>query len=85
MPLLSLDVLVHTWDLGRAAGRKVILDPYLCRRFLDGLPSDDAALSRTGMYDIPRPVPAGSDAQDELLARMGRDPDWSPSGNPRGA
>jgi len=78
VPLLSLDVLVHTWDLGRAAGHEVTLDPDLCRRFLDGLPSDDAALSRTGMYDSPRPVPAGSDAQAELLARLGRVPDWSP-------
>ena len=78
VPLLSLDVLVHTWDLGRAAGHEVTLDPDLCRRFLDGLPSDDAALSRTGMYDSPRPAPAGSDAQAELLARLGRVPDWSP-------
>ena len=78
VPLLSLDVLVHTWDLGRAAGHGVTLDPDLCRRFLDGLPSDDMVLSRTGMYDSPRPVPAGSDAQAELLARLGRDPQWGP-------
>jgi hypothetical protein len=78
VPLLSLDVLVHTWDLGRAAGHEVTLDPDLCRKFLEGLPSDDAVLSRTGMYDSPRPVPARSDAQAELLARLGRDPDWGP-------
>jgi uncharacterized protein (TIGR03086 family) len=78
VPLLSLDVLIHTWDLGRAAGHEVILDPDLCRKFLQGLPSDDAVLSRTGMYGGPRPVPVGSDVQVELLARLGRDPDWSP-------
>ena len=78
VPLLSLDVLVHTWDLGRAAGHEVTLDPDLCRKFLEGLPSDDTVLSRTGMYDSPRPVPARSDAQAELLARLGRDPDWGP-------
>lgn len=78
LPLLSLDVLVHTWDLGRAADQNVTLDPDLCRKFLEGLPSDGAALSRTGMYGRPRLVPAGSDTQDELLARLGRDPDWSP-------
>lgn len=77
IPLLSLDVMIHTWDLGRAAGHEVTFDPDLCHMFLQGLPSDDAVLSRTGMYDGPRPVPAGSDAQAELLARMGRDPDWS--------
>jgi uncharacterized protein (TIGR03086 family) len=78
VPLLSLDVLVHTWDLGRAAGHEVTLDRDLCRTFLERLPSDDAVLSRTGMYDTPRPLPAGSDAQAELLARLGRDTDWSP-------
>lgn len=77
VPLLSVDVLVHTWDLGRAAGHQITLDPDLCRSFLDGLPSDGTVLSRTGMYDSPWPVPAGSDPQSKLLARMGRDPDWS--------
>jgi uncharacterized protein (TIGR03086 family) len=77
VPLLSLEVLVHTWDLARAAGHEVILDPGICRTFLDGLPSDDAALSKTGMYDRPRNVPDGSDMQAQLLARLGRDPDWS--------
>jgi len=77
VPLLSLDVFVHTWDLGRAAGHEVILDPGLCRMFLERLPPDDAALSRTGMYDSPRSIPDGSDAQTKLLARTGRDPGWS--------
>ena len=31
VPLLTLDVLVHTWDLGRAAGNEVVLDPDQCR------------------------------------------------------
>jgi uncharacterized protein (TIGR03086 family) len=78
IPSLSLDVLIHTWDLGRAAGHKVILDPDLCRKFLDGLPTDESMLSRTGMYAGPRPVSDESDAQAKLLARLGRDSNWSP-------
>jgi len=78
VPLLSLDVTVHTWDLARAAGHEIVLDPQLCRTFLEGLPSDDTVLSGSGMYDSPLRVPAGSDAQTRLLARLGRDPDWSP-------
>ncbi len=78
IPSLTLDVLIHTWDLGRAAGHEVTLDPHLCRTFLAGLPSDNAILSRTGLYASPRPVPTGSDAQARLLARVGRDPNWSP-------
>ncbi|MGD0311973.1 MAG: hypothetical protein ABSC90_05890 [Acidimicrobiales bacterium] len=77
VPLLSLDVLVHTWDLARAAGHEVVLDPESCRLFLDGLPSDFTVLSRTGLYDVPRVVPADADAQNKLLARLGRDPGWS--------
>jgi uncharacterized protein (TIGR03086 family) len=75
---LSLDVLIHTWDLGRAAGHEVILDPDLCRMFLHGLPTDESMLFRTGMYASPRPVSHGSGAQAKLLARLGRDPNWTP-------
>jgi len=78
VPLLSLDVLVHTWDLARATGHDISLDPELCRTFLEGLPSDETALAKTGMYERRRQVPAGSDAQVTLLARLGRDPDSRP-------
>lgn len=78
IPALSLDVLIHTWDLGRASGHEVTLDPDLCRTFLDGLPTNESSLSRTGMYASPQPLPAESDAQAKLLARLGRDPDWIP-------
>ena len=77
VPLLSLDVLVHSWDLARAAGREITLDPELCAAFLNGLPTETEALSSTGMYDPPREVPADSDTQTRLLARLGRNPDWS--------
>jgi uncharacterized protein (TIGR03086 family) len=75
---LSLDVLIHTWDLAQAAGHDIVLDPGLCASFLSGLPADTTALSESGMYDEPREVPAGADAQTELLARLGRDPGWCP-------
>jgi len=78
VPMLSLDVFIHTWDLGRAAGHEVVLNPDLCRMFLEGLPTDDTSLSRTGMYASPRRVSIGSDPQSRLLARLGRDPHWTP-------
>jgi len=78
VPLLSLDVLVHTWDLARAAGNHVSLDPESCALFLDGLQVEETALSKTGMYARPQQVPTDSDAQTKLIARLGRDPDWSP-------
>jgi uncharacterized protein (TIGR03083 family) len=30
-PMLSLEVLIHTWDLARSAGHDITLDPELCR------------------------------------------------------
>jgi uncharacterized protein (TIGR03086 family) len=75
VPQLTLDVLIHTWDLARASGHAITLDPELCTTFLEGLPAEEDALERTGMYDHPREVPAGADAQTRLLARLGRDPD----------
>lgn len=79
VPLLSLDVLVHTWDLARAAGHDVVLDPQLCETSLGELPVEETALSKTGMYEPPWAVPADSDTQSKLLARLGRNPDWSPA------
>ena len=78
VPLLSLDVLIHTWDLSRAADHEIVLDTELCSTFLSGLPAEKTALSKTGMYGPPQEVPADSDSQTKLLARLGRNPDWSP-------
>lgn len=79
VPLLSLDVLVHTWDLARAAGHDVTLDPHLTELFLSKLPLGDTALTKTGMYDSPWDVPADADPQTRLLGRLGRNPHWNPS------
>lgn len=78
VPILSQDVLVHTWDLARAVRADDRLDPELCARFLAHLPADPEALAASGMFDPPVAVPDASDAQTHLLARLGRDPHWSP-------
>ncbi|HEV3366351.1 MAG TPA: maleylpyruvate isomerase family mycothiol-dependent enzyme [Acidimicrobiales bacterium] len=79
LQLLSLDVLVHTWDLARAVGAEDRLEPELCVLFLGQLPTDPAALVASGMYGPPRKAPAHGDAQSVLLARLGRDPEWQRS------
>ena len=78
VPLLSRDVLIHTWDIGRSAGHEITLDPEVCRSFLEGLPPDIDVLAASGLYDMPKGPPAGADNQALLLARLGRDPTWSP-------
>jgi uncharacterized protein (TIGR03086 family) len=78
VPILSQDVLVHTWDLARAVGADDRLDADLCAKFLARLPDDPDALAKSGMFASPVSVPDGADAQTRLLARLGRDPNWTP-------
>lgn len=78
MPSLSRDVLVHIWDLARAAGADDRLDPDWCEALSAGLPADPQALAASGMFGAPVPVGDETDAQARLLARLGRDPSWRP-------
>lgn len=76
IPRLTQDVLVHTWDLAQAVGTDACLDPTWCAHFLDRLPTDLHALSRSGMFASPVDIGGQADSQARLLARLGRDPHW---------
>jgi len=78
VPALTQDVLVHAWDLARAVGADDHLDADLCARFLAQLPSDPAVLTASGMYEAPIDTNDDASVQSRLLARLGRDPAWSP-------
>ena len=80
VPRLSQDVLVHTWDLARAAGADDRLDPGWCAWFVDKLPTDPDALSVSGTFKPPFSLVGLADAQSRLLGRLGRDPSWKPPG-----
>ena len=69
------DVLVHTWDLARAAGLDERLDPDECRAMADGIEPMGDALSRSGHYGVPTAFDkASADDQTRLLALTGRRP-----------
>ncbi len=71
---LTVDVLVHTWDLARAADVDPALDHELCVRASDTVRVDDV---RGGdMFAAPVPVPSEADAATKLVAAYGRDPGW---------
>ena len=74
---LTTDVLVHTWDLARAAGAPVVLDAELVDRALDGLRASDAELP-ADMFAAAVAVPDTADPTTKLVARYGRDPRWTP-------
>ena len=70
------DVLVHTWDLARAAGLDETLDPDEVGRQMAGIrampPEVDAAMRDSGHYGPKVEVAADADEQTQLLAFMGR-------------
>jgi uncharacterized protein (TIGR03086 family) len=76
LSMLTTDVLVHTWDLGRAAGVVVALDPELCELALSSARTNEARLRSAGMFGPPVEVSADEDTQSRLLAFLGRDPQW---------
>lgn len=70
------DVLIHTWDLARAAGVDVVLDAELIARQaagIDALPPEvDEAMRASGHFGARVEVPADADALTRVLAFNGR-------------
>ncbi|MFM7292098.1 MAG: TIGR03086 family metal-binding protein [Planctomycetia bacterium] len=70
--LLSIDVLVHTWDLARAVGGDEALDSDDVARAYAVMQPMDAVIRAPGVFGPKVPVPEGADAQTELLHFLGR-------------
>lgn len=70
------DVLIHTWDLARAAGLDEVLDPDEVHAMVSGFeslpPEVDDAMRSSGHYGPKVAVPADADEQTRLLAFIGR-------------
>lgn len=79
LPMLTRDVLVHAWDLSRAAGVPADLDAGLCRAAHDAAAGHLDRLASSGMFGPPVPLadPATVDPVDALVALSGRDPGWT--------
>ena len=76
LPMLTADVLVHSWDLSCSIGAEAALDADLCEAALEGARGSEEARLASGMFGPPVGVPEGSDARTRLVALMGRDPSW---------
>ena len=68
------DVLVHTWDLARAVGVDVTLDPDVVHDMLVGMEPLDEMLRASGQYGAKVQVPDGANEQTRLIAFTGRRP-----------
>lgn len=72
----SSDVFMHSWDLGRAAGVEVLLDPDECSAMLVGMVQAEDLLRASGQFGQAVPVAESASVQDRLMAFIGRDPAW---------
>jgi uncharacterized protein (TIGR03086 family) len=70
--LFSLEILIHTWDIARAAGLDVTLDPDLVHVHLLRLQRVGHLLRGPGMYGPELPAPPDADEQQRLLSFLGR-------------
>jgi uncharacterized protein (TIGR03086 family) len=68
------DVLVHTWDLARAAGLDETLDAGEVSRLLRGMEPLDDVLRASGQFGPKVEVPPDADEQTRLIAFTGRQP-----------
>lgn len=70
--IYTTDIYLHAWDLARAGGLPVELDPDFARTVLDGMRPMEAALRSSGHYG-PAVHTDSSDPVNQLMAFIGRD------------
>jgi uncharacterized protein (TIGR03086 family) len=71
--VMSVDLLVHTWDLSRATGLDERINADAVGHAYEGLKPMDAMLRGQGMFKDKVTPPAGADLQTEFLCFLGRD------------
>jgi uncharacterized protein (TIGR03086 family) len=76
-----IDYVVHSWDVARTLGLPVHFEQPLLEialRVAESVPSGDARL-RPGAAFAPKIAWSGTSTLDQILALLGRSPDWSPA------
>jgi uncharacterized protein (TIGR03083 family) len=77
LPALTAEVLVHTWDLAEAIGVDPQLDTELCAVAYDFLRANEEQVRGSGLFGAAAPVQNNADAASQLVAFVGRDPEWA--------
>lgn len=70
--LVSMDLLVHTWDLSRAIGADESLNAQAVADAYEMLKPMDAMIRMPGVFAAKIDPPAGADLQTEFLSFLGR-------------
>ncbi|PJN29525.1 TIGR03086 family metal-binding protein [Kitasatospora sp. CB02891] len=71
---MTVDAVVHGWDLATGIGADARMDPAAASFALAEIAPQAGALSASGLFADAVPVPADADPQDRLLGLVGRDP-----------
>jgi uncharacterized protein (TIGR03086 family) len=79
LPMLTTDVLVHTWDLAQAIGCDAALDPALSEAAYVRARQNEERLRASGMFAPSVRVSEDEDIETKLVAFLGRDPGWNAS------
>lgn len=70
--VITLDAITHTWDLSKAIGHDVKLDPDLVHQGFEQVKPLDAMLRGPNLFGPKVEPPAGADEQTQLMAFLGR-------------
>ncbi|ATO15515.1 TIGR03086 family protein [Micromonospora sp. WMMA2032] len=73
-----IDLTVHGWDLARATGQELVVDPSVVAAGHDFMDRMGDMGQRMGAFGAPVPTDAAPTTLAALLARTGRDPAWAP-------
>jgi uncharacterized protein (TIGR03083 family) len=74
--VLATDVLVHSWDLCRAAAVTVSLDPVLCQSGYDRALANREVLEEACAIERHNAVSDDAPIEERLLGLFGRNPGW---------
>jgi uncharacterized protein (TIGR03086 family) len=75
---VTADIVVHTWDLAKAAGLDTTIDHDMSTRMLPAMTDIGDMLVASGHYKQAVPVADDASVEDKLIASTGRDPAWKP-------
>lgn len=78
LPMQTLDLAVHAWDLSRVTGSPLTLSEDLCEALLEAFGPFTHLMAQDGAFAPPIPPGDSATAQERLIALTGRDPSWRP-------
>lgn len=73
--IYTADIYPHTWDLAKAAGVAVPIDPEFAAAALPGMRDIEPMLRASGQFGPAHPT-TSTDPVDRLMAFIGRDPEF---------